>query len=140
MSTDRCVFFYDCRGCGKTLKPKEGDCCVFCSYLKKLLGKRQGIEDHLAYSIQSLQLADEQAAGPPPAAEIPQCLSAYIVDFDAGLTHDEFNSPRYGISPALSQKTRESSWTGRSRDRVHRSTIGRCIELCNVAGDTYTWP
>jgi len=32
MPTDACVFFYTCKGCGKTLKPREGDCCVFCSY------------------------------------------------------------------------------------------------------------
>ncbi len=27
-----CQFFYECQGCGEVLKPKEGDCCVFCSY------------------------------------------------------------------------------------------------------------
>ena len=32
MPTDACQFFYDCKGCGKRLKPKAGDCCVFCSY------------------------------------------------------------------------------------------------------------
>ncbi|MCK4907852.1 MAG: hypothetical protein KAS64_09885 [Spirochaetes bacterium] len=32
MPTDSCRFFYVCEGCGKTLKPKQGDCCVFCSY------------------------------------------------------------------------------------------------------------
>ena len=32
MPTDACVFFYVCKGCGTRLKPKEGDCCVFCSY------------------------------------------------------------------------------------------------------------
>jgi len=32
MPTDACQFFYDCRGCGKLLKPLSGDCCVFCSY------------------------------------------------------------------------------------------------------------
>jgi hypothetical protein len=32
MPTDACVFFYDCAGCGTRLKPKPGDCCVFCSY------------------------------------------------------------------------------------------------------------
>jgi hypothetical protein len=25
-------FFYECKGCGALLKPKAGDCCVFCSY------------------------------------------------------------------------------------------------------------
>ncbi len=32
MPTDACVYFYDCAGCGALLRPKAGDCCVFCSY------------------------------------------------------------------------------------------------------------
>jgi hypothetical protein len=32
MPTDACQFFYECRGCGAMLRPKSGDCCVFCSY------------------------------------------------------------------------------------------------------------
>jgi hypothetical protein len=32
MPVDACVYFHLCPGCGKTLRPKAGDCCVFCSY------------------------------------------------------------------------------------------------------------
>ena len=32
MPTNACQFFYGCKGCGALLRPKEGDCCVFCSY------------------------------------------------------------------------------------------------------------
>ena len=32
MPTDVCLFFYVCEGCNELLKPKKGDCCVFCSY------------------------------------------------------------------------------------------------------------
>jgi ribosomal protein L32 len=32
MPTDACQFFYNCGNCGVRLKPKAGDCCVFCSY------------------------------------------------------------------------------------------------------------
>ena len=32
MPTDACQFFYNCEACGARLKPKTGDCCVFCSY------------------------------------------------------------------------------------------------------------
>jgi hypothetical protein len=32
MPTDACIYFYDCTGCGAVLRPKPGDCCVFCSY------------------------------------------------------------------------------------------------------------
>ncbi len=32
MPTDACQWFYECEGCETILKPKSGDCCVFCSY------------------------------------------------------------------------------------------------------------
>ena len=32
MPTDACQVFYECTGCGAILRPKPGDCCVFCSY------------------------------------------------------------------------------------------------------------
>ena len=32
MPTDACQFFYDCTGCSVLLRPKPGDCCVFCSH------------------------------------------------------------------------------------------------------------
>jgi hypothetical protein len=32
MPTDACQFFYECEGCRTLLRPKPGDCCVFCSY------------------------------------------------------------------------------------------------------------
>jgi hypothetical protein len=32
MPSDACRWSYQCTGCGRTLKPKAGHCCVFCSY------------------------------------------------------------------------------------------------------------
>lgn len=32
MPTNACTFFYECENCKTRLKPKQGDCCVFCSY------------------------------------------------------------------------------------------------------------
>jgi hypothetical protein len=32
MPTDACLFFWDCPACGGLIRPKRGDCCVFCSY------------------------------------------------------------------------------------------------------------
>ena len=32
MPTDACQYFYRCGQCEAVLKPKQGDCCVFCSY------------------------------------------------------------------------------------------------------------
>lgn len=32
MPTDACLFFYECTSCRMLLRPKPGDCCVFCSF------------------------------------------------------------------------------------------------------------
>lgn len=32
MPTDACQYFYECAQCNTLLRPKPGDCCVFCSY------------------------------------------------------------------------------------------------------------
>ena len=32
MPENACVHFYECQGCQRLLRPKPGDCCVFCSY------------------------------------------------------------------------------------------------------------
>ena len=32
MPTDACQWFYECAACKRLLRPKPGDCCVFCSY------------------------------------------------------------------------------------------------------------
>lgn len=32
MPSDACQFFYECENCKHMLKPKQGDCCVYCSY------------------------------------------------------------------------------------------------------------
>jgi len=32
MPENACVHFYECSRCHRVLRPREGDCCVFCSY------------------------------------------------------------------------------------------------------------
>jgi len=32
MPADACLWFHECTKCHTLLKPKSGDCCVFCSY------------------------------------------------------------------------------------------------------------
>lgn len=32
MREDACLFFHRCDACGTLLRPRPGDCCVFCSY------------------------------------------------------------------------------------------------------------
>ncbi len=42
MPTDSCQYFYHCRGCRELLRPKPGDCCVFCSYADTRCPPEQG--------------------------------------------------------------------------------------------------
>lgn len=32
MPVDACQFYYECTGCKALLRPRAGDCCVFCSF------------------------------------------------------------------------------------------------------------
>ena len=32
MPQDSCQFMYECENCKSLIKPKKGDCCVYCSY------------------------------------------------------------------------------------------------------------
>ena len=32
MPTNACIFFYECQNCMTLLRPKQGECCVFCSF------------------------------------------------------------------------------------------------------------
>ena len=73
-------------------------------YLKKLFGKRLGIDQQLAYSIQFMELSEEQVAGPRPEAAIPERLRSYVAEFDGALTHDEYNSPKYSYRLIFKQK------------------------------------
>ena len=32
MPTDACIWVHECKGCNTLMRPRVGDCCVFCSY------------------------------------------------------------------------------------------------------------
>lgn len=72
--------------------------------LSKLFGKRNALDKHLTYSLQFIELSDEQITGPIPQANIPERLRAYIVAFDSGLNHDEYNSPQYSYRLLFKKK------------------------------------
>lgn len=73
-------------------------------YLKKLFGKKYALDKYLAYSIQFIELAEEQLGGPKPEGTIPERLRAYVAEFDGALSHDEYNSPRYSYRLLFKRK------------------------------------
>ena len=73
-------------------------------YIKKLFGKRLGIDQQLAYSIQFMELTEEQVSGPKPEVAIPERLRAFVAEFDGALTHEEYNSPRFSFRLVFKRK------------------------------------
>lgn len=74
------------------------------TYLKSLFGSHLGIDQHLSYSIQFLELTEEQVSGPRPEASIPERLRAYVAEFDGALSHDEYNSPKFSYRLLFKRK------------------------------------
>ena len=46
MPADACQFFYQCAGCDVVLRPRKGDCCVFCSYADTPCPMKQAEKGH----------------------------------------------------------------------------------------------
>lgn len=73
-------------------------------YLKKWFGKKFAIDQQLAYSIQFLELTEDQVSRPKPTGAVSERLRAYIAEFDGALTHDEYNSPQYSYRLLFKRK------------------------------------
>lgn len=93
------------RGLDSWLSGRYQACALnYNHYLKKLFGKKHGLDDMLSFSIQFVEFSVEQVGGARPEASIPQRLRAYIADFDASLTHDEYNSERFSYRMLFKRK------------------------------------
>jgi len=73
-------------------------------YLSSLFGTKHSLENNLSYSLQFIELSEEQILGAKPETEIPHNLKAYIVEFDSSLSEEEFNSPCYSYRMLFSRK------------------------------------
>lgn len=73
-------------------------------YMKKLFGKQLGIDEQLTYTIQFVQLTEEQLGAAKPESTVPERLRAYIAEFDGHLSHDEYNSERYSFRLLFKRK------------------------------------
>lgn len=41
MPVNACQYFYECENCGTLLRPKAGDCCVYCSFAEPRCPSKQ---------------------------------------------------------------------------------------------------
>ncbi|PMR69225.1 DUF3644 domain-containing protein [Halomonas heilongjiangensis] len=76
----------------------------FNDYIKKLFGEKHGLDEHLTYSLQFVQIAQEQIQGGAPQAQIPGNIRAYIAEFDGILDHDDYNSSKYSYRLLFKKK------------------------------------
>lgn len=76
----------------------------FNDYLKKLFGTKFGIDNQLTYSIQFVEISEEQIRLKKHEESIPKRILSYIADFDGALTHDEYNNPRYSYRLLFKKK------------------------------------
>ena len=73
-------------------------------YLKKLFGKKEGIDTQLTYSIQFNEISEEQIRYKDQGLHIPKQIQSYIADFDGALNHDEYNSPKFSYRLLFKKK------------------------------------
>jgi hypothetical protein len=73
-------------------------------YIKKFFGPKHALDNYLSYSLQFVELSEEQFQGQRPEAEIPKKLKAYILEFDDVLSHEEYNSPKYSYRLLFKKK------------------------------------
>lgn len=77
----------------------------FNAYVKELFGASHGLDHHLSYSIQFLQLAQAQIGSSPKSeGSIPDRLRSYVDEFDSRLTHEEYNSDRFSFRLLFKRK------------------------------------
>ena len=73
-------------------------------YIKSLFGDNYGIDTHLTYSLQFLELSYDQLMRANDQDMIPARLQAFILSFDESLTEEEFNSEAFSYRLYFSKK------------------------------------
>ena len=81
-------------------------CCLnYNDLIKKLFGAAQGIDKHLSFSLQFSSISREQVEALSEASGLPAHIRAFINAFDASLTDEEFNDPRFAYRVLFVPKT-----------------------------------
>lgn len=71
-------------------------CCLnYNRYVKSLFGNKYGIEKYLSFSLQFSTIDNEQKELLEEHDDLPKSLKSYIIDYDEGLTDEEYASQKY---------------------------------------------
>lgn len=81
-------------------------CCLnYNEYIKKLFGDEFGIDKHLSFSLQFSSIARDQLDQLSSQEGLPKHILGYVTAFDAALSDEEFNHPRYAYRVLFVPKT-----------------------------------
>lgn len=80
----------------------------FNSAIKKLFGVRYSLDDEQAFSIQFSGIAQDTAKELLVQQDLPQNIQSYIVQFENGLSQEEYDDPRFSYRVAFVRKTSNS--------------------------------
>lgn len=88
------------------LSAKFQACCLnYNDLIKKLFGNENGIDKHLAFSLQFSSINIDQIEALNEASGLPTHIQAFINSFDSELTDAEFNDPRFSYRVLFVPKT-----------------------------------
>jgi hypothetical protein len=80
----------------------------FNTAIKRHFGKRYSLDAEQAFSIQFSGLSEESAKDLMVHADLPQNIQTYIVQYESGLTQEEYDDPRFSYRVAFVRKTSNS--------------------------------
>ena len=81
-------------------------CCLnYNEYLKKLMGHEQGIDRHLAFSLQFSSISSEHVNMLSERRDLPGNIYRFIEGFDGALPDEEFNSSKFAYRVLFVAKT-----------------------------------
>lgn len=80
----------------KYLSARFQACCLnYNFYIKQLFGDDKGIEKYLSFSLQFSSIGEYQVDNLKEAKDLPNNIKKFIEGFDAKLSEDEYNSPKF---------------------------------------------
>ncbi len=76
----------------------------FNHHIQKLFGTKYGLDSLMTFSIQFVQLTEEQLAEKWEDAHVPDKLKAFITVFEDNLTHDQYNCEQFSYRMLFKRK------------------------------------
>jgi Domain of unknown function (DUF3644) len=77
----------------------------FNAMIKKLFGERYSLDAEQAFSIQFAGIDEGTAKGLVAELDLPQHIRSFIVQFESGMSQEEYDDPRFSYRVAFIRKT-----------------------------------